>query len=181
MKTLWPFPIFVSFCGINLPLPNLNFMSIKLLYLLPLLVLTSCSQLSSTSPATTKKMDSEQLLQILQQHAEEVSGEAGHWQMIYDGQHVICMTDEANDRMRFISPVIKTKDLTPEQAVICMTANFSRALDTRYCIYGGELWAAFIHPLSELSPEFALSGLQQTATLVKNFGTTYASSELGFQ
>ncbi|MEM6885934.1 MAG: hypothetical protein AAF571_12980 [Verrucomicrobiota bacterium] len=126
-------------------------------------------------------MNNSRLLELLQQHAEEVSGEPGHWQMVYQGQHVICMTDESNDRMRFISPVVKIENLTPEQATICMHANFSHALDARYCIHDDVLWSAFIHPLSELSPEFALDGLRQTVTLVKNFGTTYTSSELAFQ
>ncbi|MEM1157178.1 MAG: hypothetical protein AAF649_08310 [Verrucomicrobiota bacterium] len=132
-------------------------------------------------PSPEGSMNNARLQQLLEQHAEEVTGPAGHWQMVYQSQHVICMTDESNDRMRFISPVIKVDDLTQEQAVRCMHANFSHALDARYCIHDGVLWAAFIHPLSELSPEFALDGLAQTVTLVKNFGTTYSSGDLAFQ
>jgi len=126
-------------------------------------------------------MNNSRLQALLEEHAEEVTGQPGHWQMVYQGQHVICMTDESNDRMRFISPVIKLDDLTDEQLSHCMHANFSHALDARYCIHDGVLWAAFIHPLTELSSEFALDGLKQTTTLVKNFGTSYSSGALFFQ
>jgi len=156
-------------------------MNQKLFFLLPLLILTSCSEMIAPLTSPGGSMNNARLQQLLEQHAEEVTGEPGHWQMVYQGQHVICVTDESNDRMRFISPVIKIENLTPEQAASCMHANFSRALDARYCANDGVLWAAFIHPLSELSPEFALHGLRQTVTLIKNFGTTYSSNALTFQ
>ncbi len=126
-------------------------------------------------------MDNALLLQLLEKHAEEVTGDSGQWQMVFDGHEVFCMTDETNDRMRFISPVVKIENLTSEQVMLSMHANFSHALDARYCMHQGVLWAAFIHPLSELSPEYALDGLKQTTTLVKNFGTTYSSGDLAFQ
>lgn len=59
-------------------------------------------------------------------------------------------------------------------------ANFDRALDARYCVYKGALWAAFIHPLAELSEAYFESGVEQVVTLAETFGTTYNSGAFIF-
>ena len=61
-----------------------------------------------------------------------------------------------------------------------MEANFHSALDARYAISDGILWAAFIHPLQELTKDQVISAISQVYSTVQTFGTYYSSGELSF-
>ena len=63
---------------------------------------------------------------------------------------------------------------------ILPTANFDRALDAKYAISRGYLWAVFVHPLRELSEPQLCDAVHQVATLAENYGGTYSSSDLVF-
>lgn len=125
-------------------------------------------------------MNNTQLEELLRQVCSSVEGESGQWQVVYKDKKIICLTDESHDRMRFISAIAKMDEISEEQLRFCMSANFDRALDARYCVSRDILWAAFIHPLSELSEDFAADALNQVANLAENFGTSYASGGLTF-
>jgi hypothetical protein len=56
-----------------------------------------------------------------------------------------------------------------------MQANFDSALDARYAVANGRLWGVFIHPLSPLEKNQFLSGLVQTVTVARTYGTGYTS------
>ena len=77
------------------------------------------------------------------------------------------------DRMRLISPASSIDELDAEMLVRLMQANFDSALDSRYALAGGILWATYLHPLSTLSSDEFGSGLGQTINLVTTFGSTY--------
>ena len=79
------------------------------------------------------------------------------------------------DRMRVLIPIEGTDDLSKDELLRLMQANFDSALDARYAIAQGQLWAAFIHPLSSLTDEEFLLGIGQTANVVASFGSTYSS------
>ena len=61
-----------------------------------------------------------------------------------------------------------------------MEANFATALDARYAVFEGIVWAVFGHPLDSLRERDLVSRLQQVVSLVKTAGTTYLSSDLKF-
>ncbi|MEO0452948.1 MAG: hypothetical protein AAFY98_02265 [Verrucomicrobiota bacterium] len=126
------------------------------------------------------KMNNEKLGEVLAATVLELEGGEGRWTMNIDGVNVICLTDETNNRMRFISPIKGLAELDPDALYLCMAANFHSALDARYCIHENVLWSAFIHPLSDLSEESIQNGLAQTVQLVKTYGTTYSSGPLQF-
>ena len=44
----------------------------------------------------------------------------------------------------------------------------------------GRLWSTYIHPFAELERAQVLSGLAQTVTLARNYGTTYSSGGVMF-
>ena len=79
------------------------------------------------------------------------------------------------DRMRVLIPLERSDDLSKDELLRLMQANFDSALDARYAIAQGQLWAAFIHPLSSLTDEEFLLGIGQTANVVASFGSTYSS------
>ena len=92
----------------------------------------------------------------------------------------VCLTDEFHNRMRIISPIAKIEDITAEQIRKCMEANFHTALDIKYAFSDGIVWAAFIHPLKELSDSQFLAALKQVVALNNNFGSSFTSTDIVF-
>ena len=86
---------------------------------------------------------------------------------------VIVIADPRADRMRAMVPIASAEGLTPEDLMRMMQANFDAALDARYAVANGRLWGVFIHPLSPLEKDQLLSGLVQTITLARTYGTGY--------
>lgn len=126
-------------------------------------------------PMTNARL--EQILRIVE---PSVRGGGGRWEMIRDEVRLVILSDEAHNRMRVIAPVVEVKQLDQQTLMRMMEANFSTALDARYAVFQGTVWAAFLHPLDSLRERDFISGLQQVTTLVKTTGTTYSSSDLRF-
>ena len=82
--------------------------------------------------------------------------------------------------MRLVSPILPEDKLSPEHRTAVLRANFHTALDARYAVGNGVLFATFIHPLSSLTDRDLKSAIRQVSSLVRNFGTTYSSGELVF-
>lgn len=131
--------------------------------------------LRSEEPMTNAKLD-----RILKTVEPNVKGGNGRWEMVRDGVPVMVLTDESHNRMRVIAPASELKPVDQQILMRMMEANFATALDARYAIFKGMVWAAFIHPLDSLRERDLISGLQQVITLVKTTGTTFSSSELQF-
>ena len=98
----------------------------------------------------------------------------------YDGADLLCISDVSADRMRIISPIVELSEVDSEQLLIALAANFHTALDARYAISDGVIYAAYIHPLRPLSDEEVLSAVRQVARARNTFGTEYSSGELFF-
>lgn len=133
------------------------------------------------SPAKTTGMNNKRLGELIQKVDKNVRGRAGHWQLTVDNHEILVITDEKADRMRILSPVIQSSELSPKILYRLMQANFDSALDARYSIARDTLWSTFIHPLSSLSDHEFLSGLGQVANLVSSYGGSYSSGALIFQ
>ncbi len=130
--------------------------------------------------AQNEKMSNEQLEKIINIVSEEVVGESGNWQFVIDSVIFICLTDVNHNRMRIISPIVEVKEMTDDEMLKCMEANFHTALDSKYAISEGVLWSVFIHPLQELTDEQVVSGISQVYSGVKTYGTYYSSGVLSF-
>ncbi len=125
-------------------------------------------------------MTNARLERILRTLEPNVKGGNGQWQVVRDGVPVMILTDESHNRMRVIAPAAELKEVHQQILMRMMEANFARALDTRYAVSQGIVWAASIHPLDSLRERDLISGLRQVITLVKTTGTTYSSSDLQF-
>lgn len=145
-----------------------------------LLLTATASSAEKKELKTEAPMTNARLEQILKTVEPSVKGGGGRWQMIREGIPVMVMTDESHNRMRIIAPAAEVKQVDPEALMKMMEANFVAALDARYAVFKGIVWAAFIHPLDSLIERDVLSGLNQVITLVKTTGTSYSSSELQF-
>ena len=82
--------------------------------------------------------------------------------------------------MRAMTAVAEWKSVSADELPVLLAANYDRALDARYCIKDDMLWSAYIHPLTELTENQFLDALQQVVSLAKNYGSSYASSDLMF-
>lgn len=125
-------------------------------------------------------MDLEHLEAIIDELGSDVKGGGGAWQFTFNEVHMVCYTDATHDRMRIMSAIARTEDMTPKQAEEAMDANFHTALDARYATNEGVVYSAFIHPLSPLTDGEARSAIEQVANLSLTFGTTYQSGNLIF-
>ena len=101
-----------------------------------------------------------------------------HFQI--EGSTLLCIFDETHERMRVICPVIAFDQVTTQQREAVMEANFHSALDARYAVSNGTLYATFIHPLPSLTERDLISAIHQTHQLASTFGTDYTSGALHF-
>lgn len=90
------------------------------------------------------------------------------------------VADPAADRMRLVVGIAREGEVTPELMKRLMQANFDTALDARYGIAQGILWATFIHPLSSLGEDEFVSGIVQTVNLALTYGSSYTSGLFTF-
>ncbi len=132
------------------------------------------------STISNAQMDNYKMQEIIKKNADTVAGVTGNWKFIYKQIPMLCVTDEANNRMRIISPITESEKLDKDLLLDSMTANFHSALDVKYAISNGILWSAYIHPLRELTEEQLTNAMSQVYYAAKNFGTTFSSTELIF-
>ena len=135
---------------------------------------------ADSPPRLAEAMDQDRLERIFADEVEAIAGPSGALQTKVDGIPVYCISDPVHDRMRIIAPIARVTGLDPRLHEVLLRANFHSALDARYAISEDVVFAAFLHPISSLSPELIASALEQVVSLVKNFGTTYSSSDLEF-
>lgn len=125
-------------------------------------------------------MDVERLDRLIRRVDEHAQREGHSWQLRIDGTRAQVIADPAHDRMRVVVPVAEADKLPPATLHRLLQANFDTALDARYGIARGLLWATYIHPLGPLTAEQFLSGLAQTVSLARNYGSSYSSGALSF-
>ena len=118
---------------------------------------------------------------MLQMLMTDLEGEPGFWHGTRDETQVFVLADEPHDRMRMMALVGEVQERDPEFFQLLLGANFDRALDSRYAMRGEELWSVSVHPLATLAPDDVGSFLDQVVRLVKNTGSTYASTDLVFR
>ncbi|MEL7048882.1 MAG: type III secretion system chaperone [Pseudomonadota bacterium] len=102
------------------------------------------------------------------------------WQFTISKRPVMIITDPKNNRMRILSPVADADSLSEDVLKRMMQANFDTALDARYALARGAVWATFIHPLRALHDRQFISAIGQTVNLALTFGTTFSSGAMSF-
>lgn len=134
-------------------------------------------QEAGPGPMTVERLDT--LIQAIDPDRER--GEVGAvWQLSLAQRQVTVIADAANDRMRILVPIAPETTLSPDILYRMMQANFDSALDARYAIARGIVWAAYVHPLGSLEDAQFASAMAQTVTLALTAGTSYSSGALSF-
>ena len=93
---------------------------------------------------------------------------------------VLIVMDVVANRMRAMVPIRSAEGMTAEEVLRVMQANFDTALDARYAIANGRLWAVYIHPLRELERDQLISGIGQTVNIALTYGTLYTGGAAEF-
>ena len=125
-------------------------------------------------------MTTSAISKILDSYLTELEGEDGFWRGVREDVQVFVLSDDAHDRMRIMAPIGELKQLDPEVLQELLEANYDRALDAKYALRGKEVWSVSVHPLATLAPDDFASFIDQVVRLVKNTGSTYASTDLVF-
>jgi hypothetical protein len=125
-------------------------------------------------------MTSDGISNILGSYLTELEGKVGFWRGLRDEVQLFVLSDDDHDRIRIMAPIGEVKDLEPDLLHVLLQANYDRALDARYAMRGKEVWSVSVHPLATLAPDDFGDFLDQVVRLVKNTGSTYASSDLVF-
>jgi hypothetical protein len=125
-------------------------------------------------------MDDRRLGELLEELTDVLEGSPGRWLLLHGGRRLLVVTDELENRMRIMTPVVPYEDLRPRDFRVLLGANFDRTLDARYATAGGYLWSLYMHPLAQLTEGQLGEGLRQVVALADEFGRSYASSHLTF-
>ncbi|MEQ8903272.1 MAG: hypothetical protein RID11_05865 [Roseovarius sp.] len=126
-------------------------------------------------PMTIDRLDT-----ILRALDPDLQSNGTIWQLTINEVQVLIVTDETADRMRAITPVAKSDEVSSEDMQRILQANFDTALDARYALAKDILWSAFIHPLTPLEKDQLISGLGQVVNLAQSYGTLYSGGALQY-
>jgi len=118
---------------------------------------------------------------LLDSYLEELEGQPGFWRGSRGEVPVFVFSDDNLDRMRIMSPIGVIEELDADLLHVLLQANYDRALDARYAMRGNELWSVVVHPLATLATDDLPNLFDQVVALVKNTGSTFASTELVFR
>ena len=127
------------------------------------------------NPAATPSLE-----ERLRAAAGEVVPGEGHWTVRHQNVPLLVYAHEGLDRMRIVTPIVQVAGLTTADLMKLLEANYSRALDARYAIGDRLVWGLYVHQLSALTDEELASALDQVVALKKNYGTSYASTDMLF-
>ena len=101
-------------------------------------------------------------------------------EMTIEDVPVLIVADPVANRMRAMVPIRLAEEMTAEELVRVMQANFDTALDARYALANGRLWGVFIHPLTQLERDQLISGIAQTVNIANSYGTLYSGGAAQF-
>lgn len=131
-------------------------------------------------PAGETPMTIERLVSIIFAVDPEARLNGITMELTIDDIPIMVIADPVANRMRAMVPIRSAAGLSLEELMRVMQANFDSALDARYAVAQGRLWATYIHPLSALEREQFLSALIQTVNIARTYGQTYSGGALTF-
>ncbi len=142
--------------------------------------LVICSVFCFSDVLAQDKMSNKKIEKALKKVSQELEGESGNWQILYNDFPLFVLTDESSNRMRIFTPIIEEMELKVGQMKRMLEANFHSALDAKYSLYEGFVIGIYTHPLEELGENQMVDALKQVVNLSKNFGTSYTSTDMMF-
>lgn len=146
-----------------------------------ILLLWAAAAASTAQEAPRAAMTQQRLHEIIAATGSNVRVDGNVVAFQFGEVALLCISDPNADRMRIITPVKRVEEASSEEILAAMSANFHSALDARYAISQGVIFAAFIHPLSPLTAEQVVSAIRQVASARATFGDSYSGGTLFFR
>lgn len=131
--------------------------------------------------AAAEPMTVPQLEELIQSAAELQQRQGNLLYFRYGEVNMILVQDTSADRMRIMAPVGTLDGLGLSELRTLMEANFHTALDARYAVSNGRVYALFLHPLSSLTETETVAAMDQVAGLVLTYGRGFSSTGTGFR
>lgn len=125
-------------------------------------------------------MDLDRMETILKALDPETERAGSAFRLTVEDVPLLVVTDPGADRMRAMVPIRSAEGLSDADLTRMMQANFDSALDARYGIAEGRVWAVFIHPLSSLRRDQLISGIGQTVNVALTYGGAFTSGVTQF-
>jgi hypothetical protein len=125
-------------------------------------------------------MTGDRLVNTIIQLSDDPSVNGNIVRFVFNQSLMFCVFDERANRMRIVSPIAKAEEFETEHFMQALEANYHSALDVRYAISEGVIYAAFLHPLSSLHEYDLQSALWQLSNAQKTFGTAYTGGSFVF-
>jgi hypothetical protein len=92
------------------------------------------------------------------------------------GEATLALVYDANaDRMRLMLAVDDAAEVAPATMARLLSANFDTAMDARYAIARGTVWATYVHPLAALTAPQLLDAIRQVVNLRDSYGTSFSA------
>jgi hypothetical protein len=146
-----------------------------------IIISSSASSFAQSEPVLEPPMTMQRMADIIVAIDPDAALVGGRTiELTIDDIPVIVVADPMANRMRAMVPIRSAEGMEPEELLRVMQANFDTALDARYAVARGRLWATFIHPLSPLEKDQLLSALVQTINLARTYGTGYTGGAQHF-
>ena len=157
----------------------------RLLLYLNLAVLLALSSFTvsaapGSNPSHSKVMNNHHLGELVKRLDNKAKGRPGFWTFTIEGKVLRVITDEKANRMRIITPIIKSDQLEKQDLYRLMQANFDTALDARYAIAKGIVWSSYLHPLKSLTDKDFITAIGQVVNLASTYGSSFSSGLLFF-
>lgn len=151
---------------------------LKMLAAITLLFLASSHSFAQID--NRQEMTEERMVEIIEQYADASEINLGVLEFTYSDVSLALIFDSSANRMRIVAPIIEANELSQEMIMATLVSNYHLALDARYGITEGTMYAVYVHPLKELTRAQIESAIRQVASLHNTFGTNYTSGELLF-
>jgi hypothetical protein len=123
-------------------------------------------------------MTIEKLGHIIKRLDPGVLQQGAGWRFTIERVPVVVLTSVTDNRMRIMVAIRRLDGMTGSQMRRALQANFATTLDVRYALARHVLWAAYIHPLSELHPKQFIAAVAQTVNAAQSYGASYSSGLL---
>jgi len=127
----------------------------------------------TAAQAQDAPMTVERMAQIVADLDPDATVTASGFELVLEDIPILIVVAPGADRMRAMVPIAGIEDVSPEEMLRMMQANFDTSLDGRYAVAQGRVWGVYIHPLASLEREQFLSGIAQTVNLARTYGSLY--------
>ncbi len=134
-----------------------------------------------TDPPREGAMTLSRLTEIVAGLDAEAAIRANGAEFTVEETAVLLVADQIHNRMRLMVPIKPAESLSTDELLRLSQANFDTALDARYAVARGILWATYIHPLSELYERQFVTAIGQTVNAARSYGTSYSSGLLSYR